>query len=529
MPQPPAVVDSSEPLLEVYRRAQARLEREMARILADPRARRQRRRIRSILRQVDEEIEAIEAATRRWLQTTLPAVYEAGATEVGLGVDWSAIHRTAMQALAEDAFVDILTANRGMRDDARRWVRETSRWMSSKTYVEGLNPVTVARQFAEQARSRVAASGIPAPIGAVQYADGSVRSIDTYAEMLFRTKTAQTFNAGTINAGLVAGAETFEIVDGIDCGLRTHEDPEKANGRIVTAQAAAAYPISHPNCRRSFIPRYDIGTDAADTFSVDGPTPSEIVSDEFGLQSQPFQRARQQTRSQRQPRQARQQPAQVQARNRISGDPLADSDELAAMGVPRDWQDTDSWYLKNQDRGDTTAARIFDSQGFNAPPRVVSAGEMDDLVEQGWTRLHRGVKGGSHGSDERTAAEIAEAFRTGELYVGGGIFGSGTYTSPNRAFASSYGDEVLDVALSPTAKTVTTEEIRDLYAELENGSWAFTFGTPDGEERYNAINHLKSVYSDDGKFAAALGYDAVIAKGGEEVLILNRAAVAVKA
>jgi hypothetical protein len=52
----------------------------------------------------------------------------------------------------------------------------------------------------------------------------------------------------------------FEIIDGPDCGLSYHDDPQIADGLIVDADTSQTYKISHPNCRRSFGPRPDVGS-----------------------------------------------------------------------------------------------------------------------------------------------------------------------------------------------------------------------------------------------------------------------------
>jgi hypothetical protein len=46
----------------------------------------------------------------------------------------------------------------------------------------------------------------------------------------------------------------MRCTDGDDCGVTSHDDPEKANGREFTLEEAEAYPLAHPNCVRQFTP-----------------------------------------------------------------------------------------------------------------------------------------------------------------------------------------------------------------------------------------------------------------------------------
>jgi len=67
-----------------------------------------------------------------------------------------------------------------------------------------------------------------------------------------------TIHQRVTNVGLLRGARKnrpsayFIVSDGDDCGWTQHSDPEKANGKVVTAEEALKYPIAHPNCTRSF-------------------------------------------------------------------------------------------------------------------------------------------------------------------------------------------------------------------------------------------------------------------------------------
>ena len=48
-----------------------------------------------------------------------------------------------------------------------------------------------------------------------------------------------------------------------NCGLTAHDDPELANGLVVPIETAEAYPVAHPRCARSILPRADLDDEEA--------------------------------------------------------------------------------------------------------------------------------------------------------------------------------------------------------------------------------------------------------------------------
>ena len=75
------------------------------------------------------------------------------------------------------------------------------------------------------------------------------------AETIARTETKTAQNLSSIEAyrasDVVIG---LKVWDGDDCGWTTHDDPDKADGKEVSFDEAAEYPLAHPRCLRSFGP-----------------------------------------------------------------------------------------------------------------------------------------------------------------------------------------------------------------------------------------------------------------------------------
>lgn len=300
MPQPAEVLELAGHLAAVYRSTWERIQAELAAIEDDPRQFRRRRRLRELELAVKELTAHADVQARRWFESSLPAVYQLGgqaAASVG-AFAWSAPHLDAVAALAQDAFSDLLAATDHVNRTTRILVRELARSETLLSVTAGRTATEASRDLRRVLEER--------GVWAVTYRDGSRHGLAEYAEVVVRTKSAQAYNAGTLNHATAHGVEYFEVGDGVDCGWTSHDDSTKANGRIVTAAVARAAPVSHPNCRRSFMPRPEISSEAE--ARVAGPTTTEPQradqADFERRRAETLRRVRQ--RERRRPRQVRQ-------------------------------------------------------------------------------------------------------------------------------------------------------------------------------------------------------------------------------
>jgi hypothetical protein len=191
---------------------------------------------------------------------------------------------------------------------------------------------------------------------------------------------------------------------------------------------------------------------------------------------------------------------------------------------------------------DQILGAIYEEQGFHGPPEVVTRAELERRVtEDGWILLYRGIGSGGAGFSTTNAdrarlmRERAEQFRgAGEHYPGTGVRGSGTYTtdSPDDAQQYTEPDEdhewgpdrwpgLLRMALRPDARIVDWEEIDGAWQSLVERLQSSGLSP----ERYEAAF---GVLADEGRRAAALGYDAIRLRRGSRYMILNRTALAVQ-
>lgn len=91
-------------------------------------------------------------------------------------------------------------------------------------------------------------------IRSVSFRDGTQRRFGEYLEMSMRANAVRAFNTSYLEGLRERGVDVVVISDGSDCGLTSHQDPQRANGMVVDLETALAYPLAHPYCVRSFGP-----------------------------------------------------------------------------------------------------------------------------------------------------------------------------------------------------------------------------------------------------------------------------------
>ena len=206
---------------------------------------------------------------------TMGAVYTAVAA--GIGPSAVALDYDAIRILAQDTMSDLLHATQHVNTTTKNLVRTLSRdSIRSKLYT-GRTATDAARRLAIE----FAENGIHA----VTYTNGARVGLSQYADMVVRTKTAVAYQAGGFDQGESLDIEYWEVMDGPFCGWTHHDDPDMADGKIVTLDEAREWPISHPNCRRSSSPRADRETpeDAVfnDTATTENAAQNKALTEQY--------------------------------------------------------------------------------------------------------------------------------------------------------------------------------------------------------------------------------------------------------
>lgn len=193
---------------------------------------------------------------------------------------------------------------------------------------------------------------------------------------------------------------------------------------------------------------------------------------------------------------------------------------------------------------DERFGQIAATQGFDGLPQVASREQVDKLVADGGVEMFRGYvnAGGLADPVGGSGEQFATQFREGPLYHGIGQSGSGTYTAEDSAFAGKYADPsrggyLQRMVLRKDAKVITEEDLvaafKKDYASRPTPQITAIGGSHVPTPEETAYQARLDVERDPGRYAAALGYDAIYVKpwmgrNDGQYVILNRTALTVQ-
>jgi hypothetical protein len=251
---------ASQALIDAYAESWQRIDDAQQALADDPLNARKRARLNELADMVSREVDSLDEQARAYVRDSFPRVYTGAAERATRAVDPGALafvqpDREAAARLATGLYTELLEATSHVDATTKQLIRAIGRDAALRTAIEG----RTAEQAAREMRRLLEERGIHA----VRYANGARVGLKSYTEMAIRTTTALAMNEGTLQGSVDAGCQFWEIFDGPTCGWTYHDDPEIANGKIVSHDDALAYPISHPNCRRAVGPRPDLGVDTA--------------------------------------------------------------------------------------------------------------------------------------------------------------------------------------------------------------------------------------------------------------------------
>lgn len=193
-------------------------------------------RMRELQHLVSNETIALEQFVRSYYTNDIAALFEEGFASASGGIPTSPADRRIYRGIARDGRSAMLRSHQTARADSRRAM--------SKLY----------RATGREAEAFARTDGIKAHT----YADGRKYSLDGYAQQRLRSDGSRAYNAGVLHGGRAAGVRYYEVEDGPECGWSSHDDPERADGKLVTADEGMTYLIAHPSCVRRFVPRRDL-------------------------------------------------------------------------------------------------------------------------------------------------------------------------------------------------------------------------------------------------------------------------------
>lgn len=194
-----------------------------------------------------------------------------------------------------------------------------------------------------------------------------------------------------------------------------------------------------------------------------------------------------------------------------------EEEEIAAY--IQDVSNRERQHVGDHSQGDWFLRELARDRGYDGLPEVVTKEQMDQYIADGAPELFRGLD--SYGMRGKTGEDLAEQFRSGELYVGTGLFGNGIYVAygADKYDAEGYmGAEeegaMLRLTLKPEAKTISVRELRGL------------------QRNDPIVRANPEELANLGRYATFKGYDVINvgASSGQPkyMVILNRTAVRVQ-
>ena len=190
----------------------------------------------------------------------------------------------------------------------------------------------------------------------------------------------------------------------------------------------------------------------------------------------------------------------------------------------------------SEEAGKRICEVLQERQGFNEKPKLLDEKDFNDLSDDKYIKLYRGISDG-----EKTADEYIEQFKNGKNEYGKGLnaYGVGHYTSEDKNVAESYG-KTIEMALPKEAKIgvinmndYDTNDINELSAKN------FRPYINDMEKYYNKYGDnitriIDELEREPSTYAIMQGYDAIKvidnqnSSAGGTYIILNRGKVMVK-
>lgn len=247
MSQPAANAEAADRLIAMFQDAEDRLMLEVARL--DPTSRKAAR-ATEVLHNIRAELDALRVNAHAWVTGEIPTIWASGATaaaeRVGTGFAWTQVHQEGMEALAGRTWGNLLEATTHVADDVKAFIRRAGSEQVQRAFLESRTAVQAGTDLATAIQQ---ATGL----ATVTYANGAKFPVSAYAETVARTDTAMAYNLGTFTQAREDGFDQMEVFDG-ECGWTSHDDPDLADGSIRSLADCEEYPLSHPNCSRSFAP-----------------------------------------------------------------------------------------------------------------------------------------------------------------------------------------------------------------------------------------------------------------------------------
>lgn len=255
-----------EELKSVYAKAQENLKKELQRVDITDFG---RARAQSLLRQVNQQVDALNKKVYKWSKDTMPKAYERGidlaaANLKELGVTrfisyGAQVHTSAVGILIDDVALDMISVNEQMAKDIKRFVRQTQQKaiedaQISRLLAQGLLEGEARKKISDKVYKQLKERMLGEKFIRI---NGKNYDPDKYARLVARTRIREATTTGVRNTALQYGVDLVQI--------STHADSceycKKFQGKVYSLSGKSKdfpvleeQPPYHPNCEHVLMP-----------------------------------------------------------------------------------------------------------------------------------------------------------------------------------------------------------------------------------------------------------------------------------
>lgn len=224
-------------------------------------------RSRELLKKIDSMVAEADANVQAWVKTQVPAFYEKGmfqtlsenakqeATQT-IRTGFASFHREAVVALVNDTYQNMAVGMQGLSSTGYKLVTDKAK----QSIVEELGSGRITGKSIKDIQEGIVSQLKKDGIRALTDRGGKTWNLDSYGEMLARTKLTQAHNIGVSNTMAEQGYDLVMVSQHWGaCELCTPHE-----GRIYSVRGATkGYPtvaeaeadgLFHPNCKHTMTP-----------------------------------------------------------------------------------------------------------------------------------------------------------------------------------------------------------------------------------------------------------------------------------
>lgn len=173
-----------------------------------------------VMAHINAELTKLGVDVDKWVKREIPQYYLDGANAAvqdlrKLGVDTSraagsaVVNKAAIQALTDDVSLSFAEGIKGVSRNAQRVLNDTIKRQLNFINAEGRLTGQTRKMISEAVANRLADEGLSALVDA----GGKAWSLESYAEMLVRTKGTEARNQGLANRMLQSGQDLVQVSD----------------------------------------------------------------------------------------------------------------------------------------------------------------------------------------------------------------------------------------------------------------------------------------------------------------------------